>query len=81
MANRWIEWVKSWASKKGISYSCALSQPECKIEYRKKFGVAKPLSRKDEIKSMAAEDKKVQKPKKKIVVLEEDFEDLTPDFV
>ncbi|NBP02739.1 MAG: hypothetical protein EBU90_21985 [Proteobacteria bacterium] len=37
MSNRWITFVKKWAAKKGLSYGCALSQPQLKIDYRKAY--------------------------------------------
>jgi hypothetical protein len=37
MANRWIEFVKKWSKKKGMTYGCALSQPQLKIDYRKAY--------------------------------------------
>ena len=37
MPNRWITFVKSWAAKKGLSYGCALSQPQLKTDYRKAY--------------------------------------------
>lgn len=33
--NRWIEHVKNYAQKNNISYSCALSLPDCKNTYKK----------------------------------------------
>lgn len=33
MANTWIEWVKSYAKKKNLTYGCAMSDPECKKGY------------------------------------------------
>lgn len=35
MTNKWIEHVKKYASEKGISYACALSQPDIKDGYEK----------------------------------------------
>ena len=32
--SKWVEHVKAFAAKKGVSYSCALSMPDCKAEYR-----------------------------------------------
>jgi molybdopterin converting factor small subunit len=37
MPNRWILYVKQWAAKKGMSYGCALSQPQLKTDYRKAY--------------------------------------------
>lgn len=35
MANKWVEFIKSWAKKHNKSYGCALSDPQLKIDYRK----------------------------------------------
>jgi hypothetical protein len=37
MANKWVLFVKKWAAKKGMSYGCALSQPQLKTDYRKAY--------------------------------------------
>ena len=36
MPNKWIEFVREWANKNNTTYSCAISQPGCSAEYRKK---------------------------------------------
>jgi hypothetical protein len=36
MPNAWIQHVKKFAADKNISYSCALSMPECKVSYKSK---------------------------------------------
>ena len=33
MGNPWTEHVKEWAKKKGVSYMCAMSTPECRTSY------------------------------------------------
>jgi hypothetical protein len=30
----WVQFVREWAKKKGVSYSCAVAMPECGAEYR-----------------------------------------------
>lgn len=37
MANKWVEFIKSWAKKNNKSYGCALSDPQLKIDYRKAY--------------------------------------------
>lgn len=32
--NKWIQHVKEFSKKNKISYSCALSMPECKESYK-----------------------------------------------
>jgi hypothetical protein len=34
MANRWISFVKTYASENNISYGCAISNPECRATYK-----------------------------------------------
>lgn len=33
MSNPWIQHVKSFASRHGIAYGCAISDPKCKVSY------------------------------------------------
>jgi len=58
MANKWVTFVKDWSAKKGVSYACAISMPECREEYRKKYGNRKKLTQKKERELMGAEDVK-----------------------
>lgn len=37
-ANKWTTWVKEWAEKNDVTYSCAVSIPECNQEYHAKYG-------------------------------------------
>lgn len=46
--SRWIDFVKEFAKKKNITYGCALSMPECSQQYRKKYGVNKKPTKKEE---------------------------------
>lgn len=83
MPNRWVEFVKSWAEKNNTTYSCALSKPECSADYRKKFGVSKKISAKQERETMGINDinrvkkKPIKKPKKKPkpLIIESESED------
>ncbi len=81
MPNRWIEFVKSWAQKKGMSYGCALSDPQLKIDYRKSYPTKQQEkaneSRETEMMGMEDEDadeiikvKKVKKTKTKGLALQ-----------
>jgi hypothetical protein len=56
MPNKWIQHVKEFASKNNISYACAISTPECKNEYRAKYGNRKKLSKSKEKQLMEMED-------------------------
>jgi len=53
MANAWVEHIKRFAREKGMTYGCALSDPECKATYKKP---PKPLTQKKERESMGVED-------------------------
>jgi hypothetical protein len=35
--SRWVDFVKEFAKRKGLSYGCALSDPDCSQEYRYKY--------------------------------------------
>jgi hypothetical protein len=35
MANKWIEHVKAYSKKHGMSYTDCLKDPKCKAEYKK----------------------------------------------
>lgn len=64
MPNRWIDFVKEYAAKNNISYGCAISKPECKELYKKKYGDRKKITQKKEKEMMGIEDIDVkQSPK------------------
>jgi hypothetical protein len=44
MPNRWVQFVKDWASANNTTYGCALSKPEVSQEYKRKY--PKPLTKK-----------------------------------
>jgi len=46
MPTRWTEFVKDWASKRNLTYGCAMSKPECSADYKKKY--PKPLTKKQQ---------------------------------
>jgi hypothetical protein len=83
MANRWIEFVRKWAAKAGISYACAVSKPECRAEYQAIYGNRKKLPRKTEremmgqedIRSQAVRTLEKQKKKKPDLIIESDSEE------
>lgn len=78
--SKWTDFVKAFAAKRNLSYGCALSNPDCSIEYRAKYGLAKKVTAKKEQEQMASEDfdapakkEKVKKAKPKVkLVIEED---------
>jgi hypothetical protein len=53
MANAWVEHIRRFAKEKGMTYGCALTDPECKATYKKP---PKPLTQKKERENMGAED-------------------------
>jgi len=67
MANSWVEHVRKFASKNGISYGCAVSDPECKASYHKQKArnAKKTRTPAQEMEGMGGEDVNVaEKPKK-----------------
>lgn len=71
MPNKWILFVKKWAAKKGLSYGCALSQPQLKIDYRKAYPTKQQQSFREAVErgGMEDEDKNVGVvPKRKKVL-------------
>jgi hypothetical protein len=79
MPNRWVDYVKKFAADNNLSYGCALSKPECKETYRAKYGVAKKLTKKQNIEKMGAED--MDAPNIKMVVKEKKKRKPTPQLV
>ena len=89
MANRWIEFVRMWARKNNISYACAVSRPECKEEYRTKYGNRKKLPQKKERELMGMEDinilkispepEKKKKKKKSKMMIDDEVDILVPE--
>jgi len=68
MANAWVEHVRKFASKNGISYGCAVSDPECKASYHKQKArnAKKTRTPAQETEGMGGEDVNVaEKPKPK----------------
>ena len=71
MPNKWILFVKKWAAKKGLSYGCALSQPQLKIDYRKAYPTKQQQTFREAVErgEMEDEDKNVGAvPKRKKVL-------------
>ena len=65
MPNNWVSFVKDYASKNNLSYGCAMTKPECKSQYKEKYGNRKKLSTKKEKELMSAEDVNVAVKKRK----------------
>lgn len=74
MTNRWIEFVKKWASDNNLSYGCALSKPEMKEAYRKENPkinkLPKGVSKLQESKPNEDVKSKVTYPNLKIIIPE-----------
>ena len=87
MANKWVLFVKKWAAKKGMSYGCALSQPQLKTDYRKAYPTKQQERFRDAVErgEMGDEDvrsqavrtlgKEKQKKKKPDLIIESDSEE------
>ena len=60
-ANRWVDFIRKWAADNDTTYSCALSNPKCKADYRAKYGVRKAVPAKTERERMGLEDVNVGK--------------------
>lgn len=71
MPNRWIEFVKKWASEHNTSYGCALTKPEMKEAYHKenpkKVKMPKRVAKLQESKPPADVKSKMTFPNLKIV--------------
>jgi len=68
MPNRWTQFVREWADSNNMSYGCALSKPECKNAYHKKYLTKKYEKEQQpkEMEQMGGEDINVsKKPKQK----------------
>lgn len=37
MANRWVEFVRKWASENNMNYMCAMTNEKCKADYKKAY--------------------------------------------
>ena len=60
-ASPWVQFVREWAKKKGVSYSCAVAMPECGEEYRKKTGAkANPKTLASQAQRKASKQSKVR---------------------
>ena len=76
MANRWVEFVKKYASENNISYTCAM----CEIKTK---GLYKPLNKqetKEDIKTIKIKQKK-PKQKKETKQKERENEEENPDII
>jgi hypothetical protein len=67
MPNRWTQFVREWADDNNMSYGCALSKPECKNDYHRKYLTKKyeKSQQPKEVEQMGAEDINVAKKPKK----------------
>jgi len=78
MTNQWITFIKQWANSHQMSYGCALSDPEMKAEYHKRFPKkltkksVKAMSQLEESKPEGNVKSKVTYPHLKIKIPEPD---------
>lgn len=64
-ANRWVDFIRKWAKDNNTTYSCALSEGDCKEAYRAKYGIRKAVPARTERERMGLEDvNRAQKKKK-----------------
>lgn len=49
MANKWIEHIRKWAEQNNTTYSCALSNPKCKEDYKKSLTSKEPIKKEEPI--------------------------------
>ena len=79
MPNRWIEFVKKWASEHNTSYGCALTKPEMKEAYHKenpkKVTMPKRVAKLQESKPPADVKSKMTFPNLKIVTQPQEEQD------
>lgn len=54
--SRWVDWIRQWAKDHNTSYGCALTQPECREEYHRKYGTRKTQKEKAEQEAMESEE-------------------------
>jgi hypothetical protein len=45
MPSAWVDYVKQFAAKNGVSYGCAMSMPECKAGYAATKGSSKEVEK------------------------------------
>lgn len=78
MPNRWTTFVREYANQHDMTYPCAMSDADCKAQYKEKYGNRKKLSKKQEKELMGMEDVNVAKKprKKKNIILVEDVEEV-----
>jgi len=65
--NQWITFVKDYAQKNNLSYGCAISKPECKINYQKMKNNKKIASDPNYIKTMKENKKNIAEQLKETV--------------
>jgi hypothetical protein len=61
MPSAWIEHIKDFAKRKGITYGCALSDPKCSEEYKAKRPLKLNTEEQKENEQMGAQDTNVAK--------------------
>jgi hypothetical protein len=67
-SSAWIDHIRKFAKDNNISFSCALSNPQCSIEYRENKN--KPIT-----KTLKNNNVNVESPTKEITISRKEFED------
>jgi len=61
MPNRWTTFVRDFADKHNMTYPCAMSDVDCKAQYKDKYGNRKNIPKKQQKEMMGMEDIQSQK--------------------
>ena len=56
MPNRWVDFIKNYASLNDLSYGCAITKPEAREAYRAKYGNRRNLPQYKERENMGMND-------------------------
>ena len=62
--NRWVTFVREWSKKKKVTYMCAVSKPQLRVDYYKKYpktGKAAPEKKADNYEELIAKKKRLYK--------------------
>lgn len=61
MPNRWTTFVRDFANRHNMTYPCAMSDVDCKAQYKDKYGNRKNIPKKQQKEMMGMEDIQSQK--------------------
>lgn len=76
MSNKWVLFVKEWATKNNMSYGCAMTDPKIKEEYKKSKGVpVREFFNKESKREKVLKTKTKTSPKTKKKIIKDDDDD------